>query len=333
MLSSRQKSCATSVIQRRRILRALLAGLFGGCAAPLVPPAAVRTEAAGSAHWRGAELEIGGGQVALQWDEGDFAAGAPVIRGWVTDAAGAVALYFGRFPVPRVTLRIESINGRGVGGGTTWGSPEPLIVLRLGRAATAGDLARDWILPHEMVHLAMPELHQRHHWLEEGLATYVEPIARIQAGHLPSEDMWRDLVRGLPNGLPLAGDRGLDFSHSWGRTYWGGALFLLLAEIDIRRRSNNRHGLQDGLRAVVAGGGSIARHWPIERVLEVADAATGQTVLRDLYAEMSAKPKWVNLPKLFSELGVSYHNTRLSFDDTAPDAAIRLAVTAAPRAA
>jgi len=39
---------------------------------------------------------------------------------------------------------------------------------------------------------------ERHHWIEEGIATYVEPIARIHAGHLKAERMWFDLVRDMP---------------------------------------------------------------------------------------------------------------------------------------
>ena len=81
-------------------------------------------------------------------------------------------------------------------------------------------------------------LAMEHHWIEEGLATYVEPIARAQAGQFSVKLVWRDLVVGLPRGLPQPGDRGLDFTPTWGRTYWGGALFCLLADIEIRKRMN-----------------------------------------------------------------------------------------------
>ena len=41
------------------------------------------------------------------------------------------------------------------------------------------------------------------------------------------------------------GGFGLDNTHTWGRTYWGGAMFCLLADVEIRRRTHNRRGLQD----------------------------------------------------------------------------------------
>ena len=115
--------------------------------------------------------------------------------------------------------------------------------------------------------------------MEEGLATYVEPIARAQAGELSVHKVWGDLVRGLPQGLPRDGDRGLDHTPTWGRTYWGGALFYLLADVEIRRRTDNRRGLQDALRAIVAAGGNIARYWPVEKVLAAGDKGTGTQVL------------------------------------------------------
>jgi hypothetical protein len=41
-------------------------------------------------------------------------------------------------------------------------------------------------MTHELVHMAIASLADEHHWLEEGLATYVEPIARAQDGQLPA---------------------------------------------------------------------------------------------------------------------------------------------------
>ena len=87
-----------------------------------------------------------------------------------------------------------------------------------------------------------------HHWIEEGISVYVEPIARVQAGQLSAERMWSDVVRDMPQGEPEPDDRGLDHTHTWGRTYWGGAMFCLVADVRIRQQTGNRKGLQDALR-------------------------------------------------------------------------------------
>ncbi len=80
--------------------------------------------------------------------------------------------------------------GRGVSGGRTWAEDGGLIRIRVGEASTPEDYANDWVLVHEMTHLALPSLPDDQEWLEEGLATYVEPLARAQAGRLSVEEVW-----------------------------------------------------------------------------------------------------------------------------------------------
>ncbi len=180
---------------------------------------------------------------------------------------------------------------------------------------------------HEMVHLAFPSVEERHHWIEEGSATYVEPIARVKVGQLTPVQIWRDMVRDMPLGLPDAGDQGLDHTHTWGRTYWGGAIFCLFADVGIRKSTNNTKGLQDALRGINHEGGSIEVEWPLERALELGDRATGTKTLMDLYRQMASKPVAVDLPDLWKQLGVSSSQGTVTFDDRAPLAEIRAAIT------
>ena len=130
---------------------------------------------------------------------------------WVWDAATAVQIYYGRFPVQRLNVDVEPTDGLGAQTGAAFGFGSPLIRMNVGRGSDADELALDWMLTHEMVHLAFPRVAVEHHWIEEGVATYVEPIARAQAGQLSTKLVWRDLVVGLPQGLPRHGDRGLDY--------------------------------------------------------------------------------------------------------------------------
>jgi hypothetical protein len=44
------------------------------------------------------------------------------------------------------------------------------------------------------------------------------------------------------------------------------------------------------MRAIVNAGGTIDKDWPIERLLEIGDRATGTSVLEDLYAKWSVAP-------------------------------------------
>ena len=275
----------------------------------------------------GAQLRIGGGLIEIELVGSASAAWETVARQWVERSARAVSDYFGKFPVARLRLRIASSAGSRARDGTAYGWRGPFITIALGRDATNASLADDWLLTHEMVHLAFPSLPERHHWLEEGLATYVEPIAQARAGLLTPERVWYDFVVGLPQGQPQSGDRGLDNTPTWGRTYWGGALFYLRADLLIRQRTGNRYGLEHSLRAIQAAGGSIDRDWNVDQVLDVGDQAVGVPVLRELYEEMATHPVTVDLGTLWRQLGIRRQGNTVIFDDQAPLASIRNAIT------
>jgi len=178
-------------------------------------------------------------------------------------------------------------------------------------------------MTHELVHMAFPSLSDEHHWLEEGLATYIEPIARAQIGTLTPERVWRDMYRDMRKGEPRPADAGLDQTHTWASTYWGGALFCLLADVKIRQETGNRKGLQDAIREIVLAGGTIDHDWPIEKALEVGDRATGTSVMATLYKNMGQKPESVDLDSLWKQLGVRVENGSIILDSSAPLAAIR----------
>jgi len=306
---------------RSPLALASLLGVVLGCgsaasAAPRAEPAA---------------FTIGGGAIEVSIEDGPLDASRDEILAWVTTAARAVTAYFGRFPVAHYRIVIEPVAGRsGVLSGTTWARGGAHSRVHIGEHTTAADLERDWVMTHEMVHTGFPEQEPAHHWIEEGIATYVEPLARTWIGHYPAGKLWSDLVDGLPNGLPRAGDRGLDHTHTWGRTYWGGALFCLLADLEIRDRTAGRRGLVDALRGILAAGGNDQVDWPIERAFQVGDKAIGVPVLEELYRRMKDAPIATDLGALWHGLGVDRREGALQLDEHAPRAAVRRAITAAP---
>ncbi|HXI08217.1 MAG: hypothetical protein ACRC1G_14950 [Bradyrhizobium sp.] len=277
------------------------------------------------------DLDISGSIIHVAFAPGEIVLPRQKVLDWVRTSAEAVATYYGHFPVAELKLLIVPVNGPRVRGGTTWGYRGAAIRVMLGRDADEGDLRRDWIMVHEMVHLALPDMAERYAWLSEGLAVYVEPIARVQAGDLTVSAIWQAMMRDMPQGLPEPGDRGLDNTDTWGRRYWGGALFCLLADIEIRKATGNRLGLQDAMRGVIAAGGNHERDWPIARVLATADKAVGVDVLTRLHKEMGGKPVTPDLAALWRDLGLLRRGEALEFNDAAPLAAIRKAITARPQ--
>jgi hypothetical protein len=275
-------------------------------------------------------LHVAGAELQLDFDPNTFAGGAPRIFEWARRSADIVAHYYGRFPTARVTLRLVPQPGDGVHGGKTFANPDAFIRVQLGREVTPQQLLADWVLVHEMTHLALPDSGEAHAWLSEGLATYVEGVARVQAGNRSEVDVWAEEMRAMPRGLPESGDGGLDHTHSWGRTYWGGAMFCLLADVGIRRRTQLRLGLQDALRAILRQSGGLAASWPIERVLRSGDAAVGTHTLEDLYAQMRATPVTPDLTSLWRDLGVVPEGDSVRLSDDAPLAPVRRAIMRRP---
>jgi hypothetical protein len=275
-----------------------------------------------------ARVSVPGGVVEVALAAGEWGVAKQDVVEWVERSGRAVAGYYGTFPVPRAQVIVLPGGRRPVGFGTTLGNGGASIILWLGKGATRAHLERDWVLVHEMTHLGFPNVPRAQHWMEEGLATYVEPIARARAGILSDTEVWRGLVQGLPNGQPREGENGFDRTQRWGALYWGGALFWFLADLEIRERTQGRRSVDDALRAIRAEGGTIAVRWPLARMLETGDRATGTDVLRRLYARLgagSASP--VDLDATWKRLGVRNDAGGVRFDDAAPLAGVRRAIT------
>ena len=277
------------------------------------------------------------GEAVLQVDfaKGSLDLPQETILQHIHAAASAIVAYYGRFPVGRARMLIVPVADRsGVFGGTTWpnkGGFDGFTRIHIGQHTTAADLADDWMATHELVHLAFPCLDDDQHWMEEGQATYIEPIARVMTGELEARKVWSDMVHDMPKGEPQAGDQGLDNTHTWGRTYWGGALFCLLADVEIRRATENRKSLRDALRAIVSQDGTIEYDWHLPQALAMGDRATGTHILTTMYAQWKDKPVPVDLPKLWNELGIrSTAGGRIEFVSSAPLANIREAIAGEP---
>ena len=245
---------------------------------------------------------------------------------WVRRAAVAVTTYLGRFPVKDLTVTVRGGGEEAIGNGVTYGASS--IDVRLGRSARVSDLNNDWVMTHEMFHLAFPTLDRRYLWMMEGLSDYLEPIARARAGQWSARDAWREFVEGFPQGLPQPGEGGLDGSHQRERIYWGGNIYWLLVDLSIRDQTDNRRSLDDAIRAILAVGGNGAAEWPIDRVLTAGDEATGTTTLKDWYDQLGPQPGNVDLDDVWKKLGVREVGGIIQFDDSAPWAKYRLAITA-----
>lgn len=278
-----------------------------------------------------AQIKVGTSLIDISFAPGMEDDRLSVSRNQILDSleksARAVADYFQHFPVSHLDIVVNPSDHYKING-TAYSGAEPMIILHIGYQTTLSDLHKDWVIVHEMVHLAFPPMRKRHNWIEEGLATYIEPIVRVRAGMMLEKDAWQWLLTGTPKGLPEYGDRGLDFTPTWGRRYWGGAVYFLLADIQIREQTNNKFGIEHALRAITSAGGTMQQQhtWSIIKTLNIGDSATGTGILTKLYNQMKDKPMKVDLDALWKRLGVSSRKNKIHFDKQAPQSWLRRAI-------
>ncbi len=276
-------------------------------------------------------LNIGGAKIEIHFTPGvaeqDYKLNREQVIAWIEQSANAVTDYFQRFPVKTLRMRVTDGARNRVDGKAYHGS-EPLIVINLRKSFDGNTLANDWVMVHEMVHLSFPPVKRHHHWLLEGLATYVESIVRVRAGLLSEDQAWEWLIKRTPQGLPQAGNQGLDNTPTWGQRYWGGAIFFLVADIRIHQQSNNKFGIEHALRAIQRGGGSMQLEddWDVTKALSMGDKGINTDVLVTLYNEMRDKPVMTDLNAIWQDLGVSLKGRKVVYDNTAKLADLRRSI-------
>ncbi len=222
------------------------------------------------------------GDARLEWE----LEGRPIperrVETWLRGAADAVATWFDGFPTD-AAVRVVGESGASVRFGQANSGDPPEVTVWVGADATAATLRSDWVLVHEMLHLGFPGMPSRHAWLYEGMATYMEPLARAAGGLRSERSAWTALANSLSDGEPRRGDGGLEGPRNWARTYWGGALWCFAADVGLRQASGGEFGLREVAGRFAHAGGTLREYWPIQRVIAGLDEVSGTSVCGELY--------------------------------------------------
>jgi len=274
-------------------------------------------------------LDIEGGKLELTRLDGAQDLPFDEVSQWVATSAKAVHDFYGVFPVPRASVTIIPIPERNsVVFGKVLPESEPGVALLLGQHAARQSLYSDWILVHELYHLGFPSFFGEGKWLDEGLATYYEPIIRARAGLYAETELWDELESSMPQGMPAFTELGLEKADDFRGVYWGGAIACLLADVTARRREVTR-GLEVGLRALREAGGNACEVWSLSEAIGAIDHALGAPTLAPIADAHAQRGSSFDLAALFRDLGVIRDaQGRIQLSDAAPLAAVRRAITA-----
>ncbi len=257
--------------------------------------------------------------------DGSLDVGHAALLAWIRDMVAASVDFWHGFPADGLALYVVPRAGRsGVPFGRAMAGGGVSMVLYVGEHATGAELRDDWVLIHELVHLGSPFIFGAP-WFSEGLATYFEPLIRARSGLQTPRAMWTEFMTYMPRGAGVMADAGLARGgfRGW---YWGGALLMLLADVELRRASGGRTGLEDCLRGVRRDMGDYRRILDLERMVAACDAAVGGTVVGDLVQRHGIRAAPVDLDRLWRELGLALDGGTLTVRDDAPLAPVREAI-------
>lgn len=261
--------------------------------------------------------------------EGISETGRAEIADWVRRTAEAESNYWHGFTAPQLLLGlVPTATKRGVGFGRTEAAGGATVMVEIGADVDQRRLFNDWVLVHELIHTAMPYVRGRATWFMEGAATYIEPIIRARAGWKTEEVVWKEWVDNMPQGID-AFSRGL-VNASGRENYWSGALFMLMADLGIRRDTNGEKGLEDCLGGSMWSGYEGSRNVRLPEYVAACDRMTGTKVVGGLVDRYYMTGQPVDLAGFWRDLGVSEVGGRIMFDDSAPLAQWRKMIVMGP---
>lgn len=245
------------------------------------------------------------------------------IAAWVSAVAEGNRRFWARSPAKGGLVVLIPTQRGGVPFGRVLSLGGAVVTVLVGETATNKELYDDWVLVHEFIHLGSPLMRDTGAWLNEGFATFYEPVLRTRAGWKSEDDVWREWISSMPRGMPAMTDIGLE-NAGRGGIYWGGALFVLMAEIESLKASGGKIGFSDCLRTILAEGGDVTTKWPTMRFLDRCDALLGKTVIAPLAKQHIAKGSTMDLDRLWKRLGVSMaEGGAIRYDDKAELAWLR----------
>jgi M61 glycyl aminopeptidase len=256
----------------------------------------------------------------------DGAAGAR----WLSEALHIAAQSDGRFPARALQLVVVPAGAGGEPFGNVARGGGASVLMFVPRSFGAAELRRDWVLPHELSHLLLPLVAREDAWLPEGLATYYQELLRARAGVLSKQQALANVAEALRSavregtGRTLAAEsRDMHRTRAYRSVYWGGAGFLLIADVELRRASGGAKTL-DGLLSALRAESSELTPRSARAVLAQLDALGGVTLFGALARAVETR-SFPDFEPTLKALGVRADGT---LSEAAPLATLRDALLA-----
>lgn len=260
------------------------------------------------------------------------------IAAWVRDTASNVTLIYGRFPNSLPQIVVLPV------GRHSWGdSPVPFgrvirdggesVELFVNERRPIDEYYDDWTATHEFSHLMLPYVRASHRWISEGFAQYYQNVLLARSGAYPEIRAWQKLYEGFergrksrpglsPNQAAARGTRAATM-----KVYWSGAAIALMADVELRLRSNGNESLDDVLSRLQECCLPSARTWSGPELFARLDTLIDEPLFMPLYRRHANKAGFPDVRKLIERLGLQINDDIVELQHDAELVHIRHAIT------
>ena len=292
-------------------------------------------------HFRFAERQIPGATLRITLLHPDGNIDADGVIEWVTSAANNVNHAYGRFPNPSPNIILLPVGdgwnrdaavhfGRVVrDGGET-------VELLINENRPVSEYYDSWTATHEFSHLMLPYVNKRHRWVSEGFASYYQNILLARAGQYSQQRAWQKLWEGLERGRQSRPEMSPNQAARGGirtalmKIYWSGAAMALMADVELRERSNGEESLDTVLDRFQQCCLPSDRIWTAPELFSKLDTLIDDPVFMPLYRRYADTAGFPDVRPLLTRLGVDVAGRTVEMESRAELADIRDALTASP---
>lgn len=266
------------------------------------------------------------------WGERDA-----VITELVQRAARATTTIWGRLPTERAQILLLPRGDEAFGYALRGGGDS--LVLTFPANFDRDGIRTNWTAVHELLHLGFPAIETADAWFFEGYVTYFAAVARARVGWISERAAWWELLDGFQRGRARGSGKTLRAesaamreTHEYWRVYWSGAAIAFETDVRLRRGGGS---LDAALRALWEERMDPAVRWRAKDMLARLDAHAGQPVPSSVAKQYLDRTTFPDVDAVLTSLGLTLASEPcrtkpceglISYDDDAPDAAIRQAI-------
>ena len=182
--------------------------------------------------------------------------------------------------------------------------------------------------------MMLPYLRRDHRWISEGFAQYYQNVLLTRAGRYEEQYAWQKLYDGLERGRSSVPDMspneatGADERNSRMKVYWSGTALALLADVELRGRSNGKESLDNVLDQLQHCCLPSARTWTGTELFTKFDSFLDKPLFMNLYRQFADAPGFPDTSPLLGRLGIVLDDGKVRLSDAAELAEIRAALMA-----